>query len=634
MTVLPDDLRSVGEALIRISRSLHKHTHDLDVAVEGTYAGESSDPRVALLHNSLSVCRAADQELVRLNQALQRVLMQGQVEKADNGNRAATPSFERERQALTTSIKALKREHDELATLYEIARALNSTLEFDKVLLMVMDQVIDFVKAERGFLVLVNEETGMLEFKIAREITRDKQVRTLSSNAFNLEISQSTVAKVMQTRQPMLADDAQADDALKGQQSIIANRIRSIMCAPLIVRDKCIGAVYVDSRINTGLFGPKYRDLLLAFCHQAAIAIDNARLFADLTRSIRQINEDKQYMDNIFASIANGVVTTDSSGIITTFNDAAGFILQIDSVAAVGKHYQDVFQARSQLGLIEILQRAMVQHDHGTIVPNAIDCEIPERGWVNLNFYVSSLRDPQGAPIGMALVVDDRTELKRSEAQIKKINRIFGRYVHPKVVEQLISDPRALKLGGETKEISIVFADIRGYTRLSESLQPEQVMNLLNKYMEIMCKEIWDEEGTLTAFIGDALMAIFNAPLLQEDNALRAVRAAWKMRVAVQEYQRMQPEEQQFSFGFGVNTGLAVVGNLGSEGRMQNYTAIGDAVNVAARLQSNASDNNILLNHSTFVRVRQHVIVSQLPPLYVKNKSVPLDVWGLQGLVN
>ena len=87
------------------------------------------------------------------------------------------------------------------------------------------------------------------------------------------------------------------------------------------------------------------------------------------------------------------------------------------------------------------------------------------------------------------------------------------------------------------------------------------------------------------------------------------------------------------SFGLGVNTGLVVVGNLGSTGRMQNYTAIGDVVNVAARLQSNASDNNILLNHSTFVQVRQHVIVSRLAPLQVKNKSAPLEVWALLGLV-
>src|SRR5205085_12592965 len=120
------------------------------------------------------------------------------------------------------------------------------------------------------------------------------------------------VDRVIRTGEPILTDNAQED--IQGSESIVVQGIRSIMCAPLVVRDKCIGAVYVDSRINTTLFGPKHRELMLAFCHQAAIAIDNARLFADLTRTIRQVNEDKQYMDNIFASIANGVITTDSSG--------------------------------------------------------------------------------------------------------------------------------------------------------------------------------------------------------------------------------------------------------------------------------------------------------------------------------
>jgi adenylate cyclase len=230
-------------------------------------------------------------------------------------------------------------------------------------------------------------------------------------------------------------------------------------------------------------------------------------------------------------------------------------------------------------------------------------------------------------------VIDDRTDLNHYKAQAEQIRGIFERYVHPHVVQQLMKDPKALNLGGETKEISVVFADIRGYTSLSESIAPEQVMNLLNNYLEIMVKEIWDEEGTLTAFMGDALMAIFNAPLLQNDHALRAVRAAWNMRKAVLRYQQRQPQELPITFGFGVNTGLGVVGNLGSQGRMQNYTAIGDAVNIASRLQSNASDNNILLHNSTFLEVRKHVMVSHLAPLHVKNKSVPLEVWSLQGIV-
>ncbi len=629
-----NDLRFVSDSLVRISRTLHEHTRKLEVAVEGTYAGNGSDPRIRLLSETLHLSRVADLEMSRMNQAMLRIL---QTLQSANGQMAAgmtppaapavpekAPGFDREAQ---TTISNLKRERNELETLYDIARTLNSTLEFDRVLRLVMEQVIRFVNAERGFLVLVNPTTGTLDFTIAL----DKQAQIIEQSAFN--ISRSTVEKVVRTREPVLTDDAQADAALKGVESVVIHGIRSIMCAPLVVRNNCIGAVYVDSRINANLFGPKHRELLLAFCHQAAIAIDNARLFADLTRTIRQVNDDKQYMDNIFSSIANGVITTDSAGIITTFNNGAARILRINPAMAIGKHYREAFSTRPEVGIVEMLQNTRVEHEHGTFVPHSVDCEIPDRGFVNLNLYVSALRDTENMHIGMALVIDDRTEIKRSEAQMKQIRRIFERYVHPNVVQQLIQNPRALNLGGETKEISVVFADIRGYTRLSETMAPEQMMNLLNSYLEIMVKEIWDEEGTVTAFIGDAIMAIFNAPLQQEDHALRAVRAAWKMRMAVLEYQRMHPLGVPISFGFGVNTDFATVGNIGSQERQQNYTAIGDAVNVAARLQQNTSDNNILLNHSTFVRTRKHVKVQQVPPLQVKNKTAPLDVWSLVGLL-
>jgi adenylate cyclase len=633
-----NELRSLGDALMRISRVLHEHTHKLEVAVEGTYAGQASDDRVRLLSDSLRVCRTADLELSRFNQAGQRVInsLRDQLEQArvalppslSRPLSSPTGNFEREREVLNTSISNLQRERNELETLYEIARVLNSTLEFDKVLLLVMDEVIDVVKAERGFLVLLDPATNKLEFKIAR----DKHQRTIDQSEFEFQISRSTVDRVVRSREPVLTDDAQVDDALKGQESIMAFGIRSIMCVPLVVRDNCIGAVYVDSRINANLFSHKHRDLLLAFCHQAAIAIDNARLFADLSKALRTVEEDKHYMDNIFASIANGVITTDSNGIITKFNDAAGMILRINPLSAVGKHYQDIFRSLPQVGLIELLQNAGIQHGHGTIVPDTVECEIAGRGRVNLTFYVSSLREnPQTPPIGMALVIDDRTELKRAEAKAKDIRRIFGRFVHPNVVQQLIENPNALNLGGETKEISVIAADFRGFTSLSEHKTSKEVMTLLNTYLEIMVKEIWDEEGTVTGFWGDALMAIFNAPLAQEDHVMRAVRAAWKMRLAILEYQRTKPQDSLYSFGIGVNTGEAMVGNIGSRDRIQNYTAIGDVVNVAARLQQEAKDNNIMLNHSTFTRVRQHVRVTKLPPLKVKNKAEPLDVWHLTG---
>jgi class 3 adenylate cyclase/PAS domain-containing protein len=626
----------MGETLMRIARLLHEQTRKLEVAVEGTYAGESGDPRVRLLSDSLRVSRVADLELGRLNQTAQRVLGtlqeqlgQGLQAFAPPGIAEQTINFDREREALNTSISNLKRQRNELETLYEIARVLNSTLDLDSVLQLVMDQVIHVVNAERGFLMLKNRSTGALEFTIAR----DKQARTIDKSEF--KVSMRTIERVVRTREPLLTDDAQMDAALKGQESIMAYGIRSIMCVPLIVRNDCIGAVYVDSRINANLFGPKHRDLLMAFCHTAAIAVDNARLFADLNRTLRKINEDKQYMDNIFGSIGNGVITTDSSGIVTTVNNAAGIILNLNPREAVGKHYREAFACLPQVKLVEMLSNATVEQTQDTIVPRPIECDIAGRGHVYLSISVSSLRDTQqNSPIGTVLVVEDRTELERQRAKVSEIRNIFGRFVHPNVVSRLIEDPMALNLGGEIKEISVISADVRGFTSMSERMSSQEVMTVLNNYLDRMVKEIWDEGGTITGFWGDELLAIFNAPLQQEDHALRAVRAVWKMRQAVLDYQRMQPNGIPISFGFGVNTGEAMVGNIGSRERIQNYTAIGDAVNVAARLQKKAEDNNIWLNHTTFTRVRQLVRVEKLPPVGVKNKAQPLDVWCLTGWVS
>jgi len=127
-------------------------------------------------------------------------------------------------------------------------------------------------------------------------------------------------------------------------------------------------------------------------------------------------------------------------------------------------------------------------------------------------------------------------------------------------------------------------------------------------------------------------MAIFNAPLNQKLHPLHAVRAAWKMRAAIDEYQQTLPRESWVSFGIGVNTGLATVGNVGSQNRIQNYTAIGDVVNVASRIQNYAADSNILLHEKTFLQVYRYVNVKDRQSITVKNKSEPQTVYYLSGL--
>ncbi len=159
-----------------------------------------------------------------------------------------------------------------LATLYEITRELNSSLDLDTVLENVMDRVIEVTGAERGFLMLKNER-GELEFRVARGLDRS------DLDAPEFQVSTSIVQQVEQTRQPLLTDNAQSDDRLFGGESIMLLGLRSILCVPILVKERLIGLVYVDNRLHSGIFNQQHRDLLAALASQAGIAIENARLY-------------------------------------------------------------------------------------------------------------------------------------------------------------------------------------------------------------------------------------------------------------------------------------------------------------------------------------------------------------------
>jgi len=209
---------------------------------------------------------------------------------------------------------------------------------------------------------------------------------------------------------------------------------------------------------------------------------------------------------------------------------------------------------------------------------------------------------------------------------------MFRRYLSSAVVDRLPSDPAQLKLGGHRREVSILFADIRGFTSFSEKLPPEEVMDTLNRHLSMAAEAILAYEGTLDKFMGDAMMAIFNAPLPQEDHALRAVKAAVAMQWAIADYHRQLSKARGLSFGVGINVGEVVVGNIGTKSRM-DYTAIGDAVNLAKRLQENAGGGRILLSHSTYEQVKDHVSVRALPPLKVKGRMEPEPAYDLISLI-
>ncbi|MBO5857378.1 MAG: adenylate/guanylate cyclase domain-containing protein, partial [Clostridia bacterium] len=177
----------------------------------------------------------------------------------------------------------------------------------------------------------------------------------------------------------------------------------------------------------------------------------------------------------------------------------------------------------------------------------------------------------------------------------KSIEKAFSKYVAPQVVEEIAKDGTyELKLGGENRDIAVMFVDIRGFTTLSESLEPEQVVDILNGYLELTTRCIFRHGGTLDKFVGDATMAVFNSPFDTEDYIYKAILTAWDIVKGGSKIEKEFVEKfgKKVGFGVGVNCGPAVVGNIGCEFRM-DYTAIGDTVNTAARLESNAPRGNV-----------------------------------------
>jgi adenylate cyclase len=219
----------------------------------------------------------------------------------------------------------------------------------------------------------------------------------------------------------------------------------------------------------------------------------------------------------------------------------------------------------------------------------------------------------------------------KKELEKAQIRRLFERYVAPTVVERIMAHPDEVGLGGRQQVVTILFADIRGFTTTSRTWPPQMLVELLNQHMATAAQAILQEEGTLDKFMGDAVMALFNAPLAQPEHALRAVRAAIAIQQAIHDLHQQLARSHRLHFGIGISTGLAVVGNIGATQHM-NFTAIGDCVNLAQRLQSRAQSGQILLSQHTHAAIQAHVRVQPLGLLPIKGFAEPEPVFQLLGL--
>lgn len=214
---------------------------------------------------------------------------------------------------------------------------------------------------------------------------------------------------------------------------------------------------------------------------------------------------------------------------------------------------------------------------------------------------------------------------------LKDLVNSYKRYLPPRVVEKIILDPSAKKIEGERRIITVVFADLSGFTALSETMDPEDIANIINDFFTRMLKIVFKYEGSVDKFLGDALMVLFGAPIAHHDDPERAVRAALEMQQEMLKFNEQRAFDQPLSMSIGINTGPVVALNVGSSERME-YTVIGDTVNVSARLEKVAGAGEIIISNHTYQQIADVVETEKRPSVRVKGKNKPIQIYLVKGM--
>jgi PAS domain S-box-containing protein len=509
-------------------------------------------------------------------------------------------------------LETLEAERKNLNALARIGSVVNSSLELEEVLRIVMDNIVRLTGAERGFLML-RDEKGEMVTQVARHWSQE------SIKAGEAATSRTVVERVIESGEAIVTTNAQEDQRFSGRASVVALNLRSILCVPLKVKNELIGVIYADNRIRTGIFSEAERDLLAGFSNQAAVAIENARLFTSLRRTLEEVTELKNLMDSVFYSITSGVVTTNIEDQIMLVNRAAEAILGKDSPSIMGHALEEILASASEQIKPHL---AEVRNSGQAIVDLEINHMDPVRGSLDWRLNLSPLKDAGQQTQGITMVLDDLTERKKLEAQ----RRLLQRMVSPAVLDQI--DPRSLEIGGKKVDVTALFADVRGFTAYSEKHSPEDLVAVLNRYLAACAEAVLDQEGTVDKFLGDAIMAWYNAPLPQPDHTLRAVRTALAIRDAVAKLHEELPPDAHLNFGIGIHYGDAILGWIGSEKRLE-FTALGDSINTTKRIQENSSKNQILISRVAYERVKDDVEAKPFTALAAKGKTQPIEVFEI-----
>jgi adenylate cyclase len=566
-----------------------------------------------------------------------------------------------------------------VSALLRATSSLGQSLDLEATLQSVMEQARDLMQAERSTLFLLSKESNELWTKVATTDSKKKVEIRIPAN-------KGIAGYVASTGQTLNITDAYQDPRFDpSTDKRTGYNTRTILCMPVYSSSgDLIGVTQLINKKNQGTFTSTDEAFMAAFNRQAGIALENAQLF-------KNVLIEKQYQKDILQSLSDAVISTDMQGRIVTINDAAlellgcpiktegikhrilwedklieRYIWEVvpidslrwrlqDSLSKKSHHYlpeqnlivglyimdgkgsSHSYEKKKKTYILAVQDRTNPKYyipwnklvfeagesQVATPIPQEKITQI-ER---SINLTINPLTNPEGGVRGGLVVLEDISREKR-------LKNTMYRYLTPGVAERVMELGEDSLMVGERKEVTILFSDIRGYTTLTENLGASEVVSLLNQYFETMVEAVFDHDGTLDKFIGDALMAVFGAPLPLQDHAWKAVESSLDMRRRLAEFnkKRIVEAQPQIHVGIGISSGDVVSGNIGSQKRM-DYTVIGDGVNLSSRLESVTKEYgcDIILSQYTYELCSDKIWVRELDIIRVKGKNQAVNIYELIG---
>lgn len=493
--------------------------------------------------------------------------------------------------------------------LLDVMRAVSSELQIDQLLLKVVSKTSEVMNADRATLFLVHRKSGELWSRVAQgENINEIRVPRGIGIAGYVALSGQTVNIKDAYQDPRFNPEV---DKRTGYKT------KTILCMPLRNdAGEIVGVMQVLNKKH-GVFTEEDEQLLDALGSQTAIALENSHLF-------EEIRFMKNYNESILRTMMTGVVTLDPDGKVAYCNSAAEkLFLGEEAKFQPGARYQSFFREELNPALADGINIALQSGESYVAYDSTFKLSADES--LNINVHVLPLATEKGKKLGVVLISDDITQEQR-------LMSTLCRYVTRQVAEEILKDRERLKLGGNRSNVTVLFSDIRNFTTISEQSTAEEVVKMLNDYFTRMLDPVFRYDGTLDKFIGDAIMAVFGAPIPLENDAESAVKAALEMRRALRWYNvdREGRGEPPIDIGIGITKGEAVSGNIGSEQRME-YTVIGDTVNTASRLEglTKQYDYKILVNEQVYNDVKDKIDCVDLGFAHVKGKEGGVHIYGI-----